>query len=102
MSDQDATFRWEDPPPVTFSRKRRSVWDARLKPLRDHPGKWARLGLFHTSTAAQLRAGRIGDARPGEFQVTMRNIQDNTKGDLYARCVSADGDSPDTPSDLGA
>lgn len=78
---------WEDPPPVTYGRPPNTEWSERLAPLREHPGRWALIGQFHSATANNIKKGRFAGITQGEFEVTLRHIDRASKGDMYVRFV---------------
>lgn len=52
---------WEDPPRPTHGRY--SEWNVVLQPLRDNPGKWARLKTYPTQGGAAGLKGRLQDGK---------------------------------------
>lgn len=83
-----AEIVWEDPPEIDRRGGRRSPWDERLAPLREHPGKWANLGSWDRSTSSNIVGCQVGSHLPGEFEAVMRHIDKSTfRGTLYVRFV---------------
>jgi hypothetical protein len=82
-------MEWCETPPVLWRRGRPSVWAPRLAELRKRPGQWAAIRDVHSATASTLKQGRLGDARPGEFEAVMRSVDRATnRGTLYIRYVA--------------
>jgi hypothetical protein len=84
---------WEDPPPKSLGVANQPQWPARLAPLREHPGKWARIRDYKNRNAAStsanyLRKRAIG-FDPTEFEFTCRTEADGT-GVLYARYIGGE------------
>lgn len=79
---------WEDPPVRKHGKGRRRVWEERLAPLRDHPGRWANVGKHHATVVAYINTGRCAGIRAGEFEATARGIDRATmQADIYVRFV---------------
>lgn len=81
---------WEEPPVTTSGGNRPLEWPARLAPLRERPGQWARVskhlnGPAASSTANDLRKGRRPGVDPAEFEFTGRTI--DGEGYVYARFI---------------
>lgn len=80
--------KFEALPPSGGNQNRRN-WFAIFAELREQPGDWA-LVAEDASTGLQqsIRLGKLGDAKPGEFEARGRNIK-NQRGNIYARFVGA-------------
>lgn len=72
---------WEDPP----ISERAGKWKALLAPLRDHPNRWARLGLVAPGTATHINNGKYGGIAAGEFEATLRKSDTPGEMILYVR-----------------
>lgn len=68
-------------------RRRTGKWTRICDELRERPGHWAKVETASsTAYATMLKQGKLGDARPGEFEATTRRREDGDY-DIYARCV---------------
>lgn len=63
---------WMDPAPTAAHGN--GIWMARLGPLVDHPKRWALIGEFNQTTAAQMtaRGGSMYKVPPGKWEYTSR------------------------------
>lgn len=87
---------WEDPPPRSSGGGARgsSKLAVELRPLVDHPGRWARIRTAVSAGRSYLHspATRVGLANAGlnwgEFEFARRrNPVDDCRFDVYARYV---------------
>lgn len=65
------------PAPAYGSRGKRnvSVWEARLREPREHPGEWFQLpGDFSEAVAGQIKSGRVSGVARGEFATKRRRL----------------------------
>lgn len=82
MSEIDIT--WQDPPPKTST----SVWAARLAPLRERPGTWARIRQDNPSKIGGLRqrlARTVALKDAFEFRTHRISAEE---AELYARFIA--------------
>ena len=79
-------LEWRDPP-----TSRQPDWRAVLEPLRQEPGKWARLVNDHRNSAVQRARAAARKAVSGpEWELVTRSEDDGTSS-FYARYLSLDG-----------
>lgn len=87
---------WAEPPPIGGPQDPRSYWMERLRPLVEHPGRWAviKSGLPSTiNQAANMMRTRQVHIPPGEWEFTVRtfrrgvHVGDMSACQLYARFV---------------
>lgn len=77
---------WEDPRPRTPGGRPR-VWEGRLAPLRDHPGRWANLGTHNRQYVTRINQGTLAGAGPGEFEAKGRGTRGSASVTLYVRYI---------------
>lgn len=79
---------WEDPPMPNTGPKGTPVWVERLSPLRDHPGKWARIADGKKRSAANNISHRLQKRMTkipsGSWEFVYRGQPDETYA-VYAR-----------------
>lgn len=87
--DMSDDVKWEDPPERALGRGGGvRVWEPRLAPLRDNPGRWANCGDHTSSTITNLRKGQIAGVDPSEFEFVGRNFdKQRNRVTIYARFV---------------
>ncbi len=86
MSD----IKWEEPPPASKGRGS-TKWKSILAELRRNPGRWALvLDDASPSMTTFIKQGRVGDAKPGEFEARSRCEGGQRRGAIYARYVGVD------------
>lgn len=77
---------WEDPPNGPGSS---GCWGKLLAPLREHPGRWAKVKVGNDVVRAEgsnIKRGAYAGIEAGEFEVTSRAVGDGRYA-LYARYV---------------
>jgi hypothetical protein len=77
---------WEEPKP---DKRGSESWAERLRPLMEHPDRWARVGEVNRSSAwavaRQLTSG-IKQHPPGRWEFAARGSDDKpSRGYIYAR-----------------
>ncbi len=84
---------WEDPPPAHPSQRGAPAqWPVRLRPLVEHPGRWAKVCHYRGYNSARESARKITSGQLplvlGTWEAVARytDPDDRTKGaDLYVR-----------------
>lgn len=93
---------WEEPSP-DGRHYRKYQMDERLKPLREHPGRWARIMTVPSGSASSITSriigGRYEIAQPaGSFEAVSRRTGDRQVRAVYARYVGAPDETIPDPS----
>jgi hypothetical protein len=82
--------RWEDPPPRT-SGAPRGVWIERLRPLMEHPNRWAIVAVKPNAGTAAVLAHALATRYkipPGRWEFVSRTI--NGEHRVYGRYLGSD------------
>jgi hypothetical protein len=86
---------WEDPPPAV-GRGVKPQWPERLRPLADHPKRWAKVHHFKSKSGASTIARKVNQGRYplvlGKWEATARPTEDGGS-DLYVRYMGEDDES---------
>jgi hypothetical protein len=86
---------WEDPPPAPITG-RRSDWPERLRPLVDHPKRWAKVAHYPSNSGAFDPARKI---RRGEYPLVLGKWEAEARrnpdggSDLYVRYLGDNGEA---------
>lgn len=81
------TLQFIDPPAPTRGINA-NVWAPIFAELREQPGDWAIVvpATTSASTAMNIKLGKLGGAKPHEYEATSRSNHDGTYA-IYARYV---------------
>lgn len=91
MLDSMSKLKREDPPPLKVNRG--TNWRAILDDVRTTPNEWVFVGIQPAAYVTGIKNGRLGGAKPGEFEGTIRETDSKTqKGKMWVRFIGEGGE----------